>query len=525
MSISTQGIAEYLPIYKNEISPHEVKKPETETSCFLDWLNDKDKVCTDGKDDGSLSLSEGLESFGKGFLGGLIKDIINHPKETIIGLGVSLGLIGLTGGAILPAMTALGGVLGAGIIGAGIYGYASSENDADAKRSLETAGKGTLTTFLSIIGMRPALNAAAKAGVNSAQGAKDLSIGKVILQTFKSIPESLKMSGLNAKGNILTWTTKTIHAHSNALQGADTYMSKPNDVQAYRFNPNGTPDEILTNNPGVFRGADGKYYVPNKYSPNEPYLIDPSKEQMIMLYGGDDMAVCDGAIFKGSYVNQAAFKANGTKAYVDPTKVEYGQVINVTKQAPGGFKILPKGTKIKTLEGLRTVKEGEIVALDHAGNPYATTVKNVIKRNTNFTPDGLTRLHSFDPVSTELAMHPNGTLSKIPEPLRKDAVELVLKDRNYVANLKRINNEKTRVKLWERGLNGFGEGYVKMELLNKHGITLEIIPNDYNGIPIFTGRYIQNGQVLQAPKEFRDLNYWKFVDLKLEELGQSLAAK
>ena len=63
----------------------------------------------------------------------------------------------------------------------------------------------------------------------------------------------------------------------------------------------------------------------------------------------------------------------------------------------------------------------------------------------------------------------------------------------------------------------------KLELLRKHGIDLEIVSNDYNGIPIFTGRYTQNGQVMQAPAEFTQLNYMKFVDLKLEELGQALA--
>lgn len=128
-----------------------------------------------------------------------------------------------------------------------------------------------------------------------------MNIIQATVENFKVLPEALKVSGQNVKGNVLTWTTGNIHAYSNKLQGAEAYMSKANDVQAYRFNPNGTSEEILANNPSVFMGDDGKYYIPNKWSPNEPYLIDTSKEQMIMMYGGDDMAVCDGAIFKGSY--------------------------------------------------------------------------------------------------------------------------------------------------------------------------------------------------------------------------------
>ena len=53
----------------------------------------------------------------------------------------------------------------------------------------------------------------------------------------------------------------------------DLFMSKANDVQAYRFNPNGTAKEVLSNNPGVYM-KDGKYFIPNKWDANNPYLID-----------------------------------------------------------------------------------------------------------------------------------------------------------------------------------------------------------------------------------------------------------
>lgn len=349
-----------------------------------DWLEGKDKVCTDGKDDGKIGFWEGLKSFGKG-LGGIVKSVIQHPIITGAAVAAGAALTFLTGGAALPALVAIGAATGVGMIGYGGYKAATAETDAEAKQAWETIGTGTFALGTSVLGAKTALNQAAKAGVTSAQGADDMNTLQATAQCFKSSPEVLKVSGQNIVGNIKTMTTGVVHAHSNQLQGAHEYMSKANDVQAYRFNPSGTPDEILANNPGVFRGADGKYYLPNKWNPSEPYLIDTSKEQMIMLYGGDDMAVCDGAIFKGSYVDKAAFHANGALNYQDPTKLQYGQVVDVTKQAPGAFKVMPEGTKIQTLEGTRTVQAGEVVALDHAGNPYATTPANIVKRNTGFS--------------------------------------------------------------------------------------------------------------------------------------------
>ncbi len=359
------------------------------------WWFDVDKVSTDGKDDGKLSFGESMESFGKG-LAGIVKGVAKHPVATAVTVAAGIGVTVLTGGAALPVMVAAGAALGAGTIGYGAYKAATAETDAEAKQAWETIGNGTFALAASVATAKPALNAASSAGVTTAQGAKNMNALEATVQAFKSTPEALKMSALNTKGNVLTWTTGTVHAHSNALQGAESYMSKANDVQAYRFNPNGTPEEILANNPGVFRGADGKYYLPNKWNPSEPYLIDTSKEQMIMLYGGDDMAVCDGAIFKGSYVNTSEFKANGALNYQDPSKLQYGQVVEVTKQAPGAFKVMPEGTKIQTLEGTRTVQSGEVVALDHAGNPYATTPKNVLKRNTGFSVQGENTLISME---------------------------------------------------------------------------------------------------------------------------------
>ena len=96
------------------------------------------------------------------------------------------------------------------------------------------------------------------------------------------------------------------------------FKSKPNEVQAYRFNPNGTPEEILANNPGVFRGEDGCFYVKNKWDASSPFKIDTTKEQMIMMYDGmNDMAVCDGGVFAGSYGRSGGSGAPSVRCYFD----------------------------------------------------------------------------------------------------------------------------------------------------------------------------------------------------------------
>ena len=375
------------------IIPNKKEKKKKNPHWFSDWLKDKDKVSTDGLDDGKISFGEKLKSFAKGLFC-LLKSAINNPVLTGATILAGAGLSVLTGGAILPVFIAAGLASGVGMIGYGAFKAATAKTDGNAKRAWETMGSGTFAVAASVTGAKSSLKAAERAGVVGAEGADKLSLFQASKQNFTVVPEALKVSGLNAKGNLLTWTTGIVHAHSNKLQGAHKYMSKANEVDAYRFNPNGTPEEILANNPGVYRGPDGKYYIPNSGKPEAPYLIDASKEQMIMMYGGDDMAVCDGAIFKASYVDTPAF-AKGQLVYQDPASLPYGQVIKFTKQAPGAFTILPDGTEIRTLEGVATVNKGEVVALDVCGNPYASDAPRIIKRNKDFTPEALKILESM----------------------------------------------------------------------------------------------------------------------------------
>ena len=353
-----------------------------DSSWFTDWLDDKDKVCTDNADDGKISFKEAAASFGKGLLE-IVKSVVKHPIKTGLTIAAGAALTVATGGAALPVLVAAGVTLGTAQIGYGIYKASTAETDGEAKQAFETIGNGTFAVTASALSAKGALNAASKAGVSSANTAKDANIIESTVNCFKVAPKAIVQSAKNIKGNFLTVTTGTIQPNSNKLRsGQVEYMSKANEAQAYRFNPNGTEEEILANNPGVFKDANGNYCIPNKWNPNEPYIIDTSKEQMIMMYDGtSDMAVCDGGVFNGSYVDTAAFKTSGQLNYQNPVNLEYGKVVNVTKQAPGAFKIVSEGTKVQTLEGVRTVGESEVIAIDHTGSPYVTTASNILKRN------------------------------------------------------------------------------------------------------------------------------------------------
>lgn len=358
----------------------QIKKEESEKSWFEEWLCDEDKVSTDGFDDGKISFEEAMKSFGKGLIG-IVKSVIKHPIITLTTIGLGTAATIATGGAVMPVFVTAGTILGAGQLAYGIFSAANAQTDKDAKIAFETMGNATFSIASSALSAKSALNMASKAGVSSAKNFEELNTIESVIQCFKSSPEAIMQSGANIKGNYLTLTTGTIHANSNALRkGQVEYMSNPNEAQAYRFNPFGSEEEILKNNPGVFKGQDGKFYVKNKWNPDAPFLIDPSKEQMIMIYGPDDMAVCDGGIFSGSYVDSGAFKTGELK-YQKPTELEYGKIVEVTKQAKGAFKIVEEGTKVATLEGVTSVKEGQVIAIDHEGNPYVQTMNSILKRN------------------------------------------------------------------------------------------------------------------------------------------------
>ena len=374
------------------------------------WISDADKVCEDGIDDGKLSRREKAEYFGKGLLG-IAKTAVKHPVITglTVAAGAALALNPITGPALLaaaPAIAGAGAIFSAGTIAYGGYKASQANNDAEAKQAWETIGNGTFGLALAGASAGKALNAASKAGVAACDGLATSNPVTNTINCIKTTPQALAQSAVNLKADYLTATTGVLQANSNILRTGsqnNQFMSKANEVQAYRFNPNGTPDEILANNPNVFMGEDGKFYLPNKWNPNEPYLIDTTKEQMIMMYGPDDMAVCDGKVFGSSYVDTNSFKGTGARNYQNPANLPYGEVVDVTKQAAGAYMIAPEGTQVQSLEGIATVNKGDVIAVDTLGNPYTQPAMQTATKNTGFTiaqQEELLKAAGIDGIST-----------------------------------------------------------------------------------------------------------------------------
>ena len=218
---------ESVSFFDEKWSGHQIAKL-TGDNDFTDWLQNKDKVCTDGKDDGKIGLWEGVKSFGKGLIGGIPKAIINHPLTSIAMIGLGAAATKVFGKSILVPMTALGLGTGVWMSGSGIYKAATAKTDGEAKEALETCGMGVTTTALATASAGKVLDAAAKEGVQSAQvhklpglnkdanifqktwhGIKQLVVNTK--QLFKATPEALKVSGHNAKNTytMLRFNEKT----------------------------------------------------------------------------------------------------------------------------------------------------------------------------------------------------------------------------------------------------------------------------------------------------------------------------
>ena len=334
-----------------------------------------------------MSVSEKLWNGTKGV--GKLIDSMTTAEGLIITAGVTgctMGVGGMASAAMTPkavagsklVINAAGTVGGTALAGKGAYDIATAQTPEEAQKGGTELFIGGSFVAASAATAKSTAEAAWANGWN-VPNPQGMTTGEAMISNIKSVPNIIgQATGLKTP----TPFTTVITASSPELKSAVEYMSKPNEAQATLFNPKGTQAEVLKNNPNVFVNDKGQYCVPNKWNPEQPYILDSSKPQVIMQYGADDFAVCDGGVFKGSYVNSQAFKENGALNYMNPAKMEYGKTFDVTKQARGAvLENVPAGTNVNTLEGIRTVQAGEVIAVDHAGNPYVTPMSNILKRN------------------------------------------------------------------------------------------------------------------------------------------------
>jgi hypothetical protein len=389
--------------YKDATNFTASKTKSKKASWISIWINDKDKVCTDGRDDGKISFKEKMASFGKGLLG-LVKAVVKRPIATLLTFGLGVGLTVITGGAILPVLVAAGIVSGLGILGYGIIKAARAKTDAGAKQAWESIGNGTFALVCSLLGMKSSLKAAAKAGVKAAEEAENLNLCQTVAKTFKVVPDAVKISVRNTKGNFLTYTTGQVHANSNATRKDVQigYQSgNGNKVEAYKIDLNGSVEEVLAKNPGVsYEAETGKYYVQTSWGAKS--YIDPAAQKgyMFVKYGPGDINAVEGVEFADTYVDHAKLASTGVKSYIDPSELEAGKTIAVAKEAPARFKIVPEGTKYVSAEGPAEVQPKSVLRIDGQGRPYQSTVEYMLKK-VQLTPEQIEMLKTVDSEAVE----------------------------------------------------------------------------------------------------------------------------
>lgn len=185
-----------------------------------DFLEDKDKVCTDGNDDGKLTFKDGAKSFLKGLVGGIPKAMINHPIATAVTVAAGSAAMIITGGAAAPVLWGLGAALATGTTINGVVKYAKADNDAAAKQALEMTGTGVSGIVLAEATKSSIWKAAQKAGVDTSGN------------FFQTIKSSLKTSKLNANDNMLYWGKGVVDRHSTVFRNAEDV---PTDVKLEEY--------------------------------------------------------------------------------------------------------------------------------------------------------------------------------------------------------------------------------------------------------------------------------------------------
>lgn len=344
---------------------------------LADFLEDKDKVCTDGQDDGKLGFKEGAKSFLKGLVGGIPKAMINHPLMTLGAVGIAAGALVLTGGAAAPLLWGIGAGL-VGINGA-VNGVKAIAADTDAEKKAALEGLGTTTTSAALLGMtyKPTMNAAKTAGVNTDGN---------IIQTMKS---SAEISARNAKANYMTWKTGAIHANSNQARfGFEEVQQSSAPREAVKLDLSGTQEEILARYPQLSVNESGEIGVKTSWG-----FSKVSENSMLVKYGEGDYNILSQADCIKTYV-----QSNGNGTAFDPATVEPGTTVNISKVAKGEYKVVPAGTKYidsETVAGdYKIVGPGSVLRKDAHCSPYSSSAEFMLENTVNLTPKQVTELQA-----------------------------------------------------------------------------------------------------------------------------------
>ena len=168
---STAENQNYVPVsIKNGVdtfentSVPENKKERGKFNTFINKVIGYNTACSDGKDDGKLSIKDSAKSFLRGCantLTNLVDSFIEKPLISSVAFiaPIALSAIAVAAGIVSAPMLAIaGGIIGLGfgssLIIKGIISYRKADNDTEAKASFEKIGEGTLTSLLSAFSIK-----------------------------------------------------------------------------------------------------------------------------------------------------------------------------------------------------------------------------------------------------------------------------------------------------------------------------------------------------------------------------------
>ena len=215
-----------LSIMKGGVKPATAKAADPALSNKIDKDTLVKSGCTDGKDDGKITLSEKVKNFAKGIVAP-ITTMFKSPKNFLIGAGMIAGtglLIAATGGAAAPVLVAAGAIGGGIQIGVNAYKAKNAKTDIEAKNAWQGMGTGTTAVATSVIGAKSALKA-------SGTDTSKMGIIKSTFECIKQAPKSIKNS-INAfkSGSFITNLKTTFNIKSEKTPKSDSAQNSKSKI-------------------------------------------------------------------------------------------------------------------------------------------------------------------------------------------------------------------------------------------------------------------------------------------------------
>ena len=172
---------------------------------------------------------------------------------------------------------------------------------------------------------------------------------------------------------------------------------------------------------------------------------------------------------------------------------------------------MPEGTKVKTVsEGVQTVQKGQVVALDHEGNPYVTTPANIVKRNEGLDSYAFGALQKVDQKGVETQL-----IKDFRAKTRKQFIEAMPKEYQKLA----AEQFDKKIDTWcnYRDLTDYDADIVVPRGEYKLGNELGIIEHPANDHVVFRSafdefKYELNAIIYKQTGKFNELR-----DVKLPE--------